>query len=82
MTAEIILASASPRRRELLEQMGLAYLVRVAEVDESVLVSESPVDYVRRVAAKKSQQVWQSSDHRKSGSRVIIAFPYYQLIPA
>jgi len=42
MTAEIILASASPRRRELLEQMGLAYLVRVAEVDESVLVSESP----------------------------------------
>ncbi|HHZ70316.1 MAG TPA: septum formation inhibitor Maf [Methylococcaceae bacterium] len=63
MTAEIILASASPRRRELLEQMGLAYLVRVAEVDESVLVSEPPVDYVRRVAAKKSQQVWQSSDH-------------------
>lgn len=64
MMAEIILASASPRRRELLEQMGISYLVRVAEIDESVFVSESPIDYVRRVAAKKSQKVWQLSDHR------------------
>lgn len=62
MAAEIVLASASPRRRELLEQMGLNYIVRVAAIDERVLDAELPVDYVCRVAAKKSQQVWQASE--------------------
>lgn len=49
----LILASASPRRRELLQRVGLAFEVRPAEVDESWLPGESPHHYVARVAAAK-----------------------------
>lgn len=52
MTA-LILASASPRRRELLQRIGLAFEVRPAEVDESWLPGEAPRHYVARVAAAK-----------------------------
>src|SRR5690242_11544786 len=50
---DLVLASASPRRRELLERLGLALVVAVADVDETPLPSERPLDYVRRVAASK-----------------------------
>ncbi|MGL4187108.1 MAG: Maf family protein, partial [Thiotrichaceae bacterium] len=40
-TAQLILASASPRRRELLEQIGLHYVVQVADIDESPLPHET-----------------------------------------
>ena len=49
----VILASASPRRRELLRQVGVRFRVVVAEVDESVLPGEQPADYVLRVARDK-----------------------------
>lgn len=49
----LILASASPRRRELLQRVGLAFEVRPAEVDESWLPGETPHHYVVRVAAAK-----------------------------
>ena len=38
--SKIILASASPRRRELLEQIGLSFTVQVSEVEEKVTASE------------------------------------------
>jgi len=50
----VILASASPRRRELLRQVGVAFRVVVAEVDESVLPGEAPAAYVLRVARDKA----------------------------
>jgi septum formation protein len=50
----LILASASPRRSELLRQVGVDFRVVVAEVDESVLPGEEPADYVRRVARDKA----------------------------
>jgi septum formation protein len=50
---DLVLASASPRRRELLERLGLALVVAAADVDETPLPSERPLDYVRRVAASK-----------------------------
>lgn len=49
----LILASASPRRVELLQQLGLKVFAQAADVDESVLPNECPKDYVRRVAALK-----------------------------
>lgn len=49
----LILASASPRRRELLAQLHLTPHVLPADVDESVRVDEAPQDYVRRIAAAK-----------------------------
>ena len=51
----LILASASPRRAQLLEQMGLSFSVRVTDVDETVLPGEPPGDYVARLAKAKAQ---------------------------
>lgn len=53
----LILASASPRRRELLRQVGVAFRVVIAEVDESVLPGEAPAAYVTRVAGDKARKV-------------------------
>jgi len=50
----LILASASPRRAELLRAAGYTFDVVVAEVDESIRAGESPSTYVRRLAAEKS----------------------------
>lgn len=49
----IVLASASPRRRELLERLGCDLDVRPADVDESPLAGEDPRAYVLRVAVAK-----------------------------
>jgi septum formation protein len=49
----LILASASPRRRELLETLGLALVLAPVDLDESVREGEPVRDYVVRVAAEK-----------------------------
>lgn len=49
----LILASNSPRRRQLLALGGWAFTVRVANIDESVRAGESPRDYVGRLAREK-----------------------------
>jgi septum formation protein len=50
---DLILASASPRRRELLQQLGLRIEIRPANIDESTLPGESARTYVERVSAAK-----------------------------
>jgi septum formation protein len=50
----VILASASPRRRDLLEQMGVTAIVRPSDIDESVLSGEIAEDYVRRLSVAKA----------------------------
>jgi len=54
MTAQLILASASPRRAELLEQLKLNYTIKAVDIDESPHKEESPLHYVQRIAAEKS----------------------------
>ncbi|MEZ4246727.1 MAG: Maf family protein [Polyangiales bacterium] len=51
----LVLASASPRRRELLTGLGLVFDVRPSDVDETVAANESPSAYVQRVAESKLQ---------------------------
>jgi septum formation protein len=53
----LILASASPRRAELLRAAGYEFDVVAADVDESIRDGESPSRYVRRLAADKSAAV-------------------------
>jgi septum formation protein len=53
----LILASASPRRRELLSQLGVSYLCDPADIDETPLAGEAPEDYVRRMAQEKAAAV-------------------------
>lgn len=50
----IILASRSPRRVELLKQIGLDCKIFPADIDESQLLDESPVQYVTRLAREKA----------------------------
>ena len=50
----LCLASASPRRRALLAQIGVAHVVRAADIDEAPLSQETARDYVARVAAAKA----------------------------
>ncbi len=52
---DLILASASPRRRELLERLGLVLRVVSVDLDESVAPGEDAPTYVQRVAAAKCQ---------------------------
>ncbi|MCB9636826.1 MAG: septum formation inhibitor Maf [Sandaracinus sp.] len=51
----LVLASASPRRRELLTGLGLVFDVRPSDVDETVAANEGPGAYVQRVAQSKLQ---------------------------
>lgn len=55
MPTRIILASNSPRRKELLTQIGLSFTVAPADVDESVLPGELPETYAARVAFDKAR---------------------------
>jgi septum formation protein len=56
----IYLASESPRRRELLQQIGVSFRLVGTAVDETVLAGESPPAYVARLAAAKADAGWQS----------------------
>lgn len=53
----LILASASPRRRELLAQAGYEFEVRAAHVNEDVRPGEDPIAYVVRLARDKAEAV-------------------------
>ena len=57
MTPSLVLASASPRRRELLAQIGLSVDVVPADIDESILPGEGAVQYVGRLAQAKAAVV-------------------------
>jgi septum formation protein len=54
----IYLASASPRRRQLLEQINVSHTVQPVDLDETRLPGEPPPDYVCRLAAAKAQALW------------------------
>ena len=53
-TPDLILASASPRRRELLERLGLVLRIEPVDVDETPAQGEKPRAYAQRLAAEKS----------------------------
>jgi septum formation protein len=53
----IVLASASPRRKELLSALGLCFTVHPSEVDETPLNNEPPDEHVQRLALAKAQEV-------------------------
>jgi septum formation protein len=53
----LILASASPRRRELLTQAGFVFDVEAADVDETPCTNETPAAYVKRLAEEKARAI-------------------------
>ena len=71
--AFVYLASGSPRRRELLTQIGVPFELLSATVDESLVAGEAPADYVRRLALAKAAAGWKSS--RSAAVRAPAATP-------
>lgn len=68
MNLRVVLASGSPRRHELLRQIGVPFTTRVPDIDESPRAGELPIEYVRRVALEKAAAV-----HPGPGELVIAA---------
>ena len=66
--SSVILASSSPRRRDLLRQIGVEFTVDPADVDESILSGEVPEDYAVRVSLDKARVA-----ARKAGEGIVIA---------
>ena len=65
--SSLVLASASSRRRDLLQSMGCIFSVQVADIDESQREKESALDYVTRLAQEKALAVLerqQPADHK------------------
>jgi len=54
----LVLASASPRRRELLAQAGFTFEVQPADIDEALLPGEDAIAYVTRLAREKAEAVF------------------------
>lgn len=61
-TRRVILASASPRRRDLLNLVGIDHTVRAADIDETPLTGESPERYTDRLAREKAESIALSED--------------------
>ncbi len=69
----IILASASPRRKEILESMGVSFTVVTADTDESSSITD-PTSLTTELARKKGQAVWNLLDKQgKSESAIVIS---------
>jgi septum formation protein len=56
-TTRFVLASASPRRKDLLAQLGLGFTVAAADIDETPMAGEIAPDYVLRLAEEKARTV-------------------------
>jgi septum formation protein len=69
MITNLILASGSPRRKLLLEQLAIVFEVEPPNVDESLAIGEAPEVYVTRLSEKKAQTIARKRD----GEAVILA---------
>ena len=70
---QITLASASPRRRELLDQIQVSYEVLAVDIDEAVYPDETPTQYVQRLAMEKARAGYQERPVRPAlGSDTIV----------
>ncbi|KIP98471.1 MULTISPECIES: Maf family protein [Pseudomonas] len=63
--ATLYLASASPRRSELLTQIGVAFTTRIVPIDETPQPGEAPATYVERLARAKAAAVLDSLPERE-----------------
>jgi septum formation protein len=59
----LVLASASPRRQELLRNAGISFTVQPADIDETPLADEAPRQCAERLAGEKALAVWRSRAH-------------------
>jgi nucleoside triphosphate pyrophosphatase len=70
--ASLILASQSPRRRELLATAGFSFTVRSRPVEEIREVGEAPADYAKRLARAKAEAAWDNRDEIVLGADTVV----------
>jgi septum formation protein len=70
----LVLASASPRRRELLTQAGFRFDISPAHIPEDVLAGEDPIAYVTRLAREKAEAVYRTlaDQHAAAGPVAVL----------
>ena len=68
----LILASQSPRRQELLHQLGYEFTVSAADIDEEAYQNESPDDYVLRLSVEKAQAIFQQLPISKQTDTLVL----------
>ncbi len=79
-TPQITLASASPRRRELLDQIQVSYFVHPVNIDESIIAGESAEQFVKRLALEKAQAGYRDYPTRPAlGSDTIVIYKQHIL---
>jgi septum formation protein len=69
---DLILASQSPRRAELLRTAGFSFAVRARPVEEVRRDGESPIDYVRRLAREKAEAAWEQPSEIVLGADTVV----------
>lgn len=75
----LILASASPRRQEILQAAGIQFRVVVSGVDEALLPGETPEDHVRRLARLKAETVGDVGDAVVLGADTMVVIDHHIL---
>ena len=75
----LILASKSPRRRELLSSAGIEFQVRVVDVPEVRLPDEDPTDYVRRLARAKAEAIEPAGKDVVLGADTVVVADHHVL---
>ncbi|UCB54729.1 MAG: septum formation inhibitor Maf [Thiotrichales bacterium] len=73
MSTKLVLASASPRRKELLEQIGIEFQVFQVDLDESMRPGEAVLAHVERLALEKAQLGYSRLSAQQSGLAVLAA---------
>jgi septum formation protein len=68
----LILASASPRRRDLLEQIGLTFEIETADIDETPQLAEDPMGYTKRLAEHKAAAVMAKLARQRDPARLVV----------
>ena len=68
----LILASQSPRRKELLAQLGYEFITQAADIDESIHVKEVAVDYVQRLAKEKAMAVFSQLSSEQQKNNIVL----------
>jgi len=64
MTSKIVLASRSPRRKDILEKLNFSFVIDPPDIDESPFKNESPIIYVQRISAAKADLVARRHDQQ------------------
>jgi len=73
MSKQLVLASTSPRRKELLQQIGIEFSLLSININEDVRTNESPSDYVLRLAKEKSVAGFNALSQQQQENSLVLA---------